>query len=44
MALTVEIDRGDVYRDPVPRWHDVAHRPALIVHASSGDQRIPRVR
>jgi hypothetical protein len=44
MALSVEIDRGDVWRDPVPRWRDAPRRPALILYALDGDRRIPLVR
>ena len=38
MQLEVEIDRGDVGRDPAPR------RPALILYARDGERRIPLAR
>ena len=44
MALSVEIDRGDVWHDPVPRARDAPRRPAVIVYATDGDRRIPLVR
>jgi hypothetical protein len=44
MALSVEIDRGDVWRDPAPRWRDAPRRPALILYAEDGDRRIPLLR
>jgi peptidoglycan hydrolase-like protein with peptidoglycan-binding domain len=44
MQLSIEIDRGDVWRDPVPRWRAVKRRPALIVYTTSGDRRIPLAR
>jgi hypothetical protein len=44
MQLSIEIDRGDVWHDPVPRWHDVQHRPALILYATAGERRIPLAR
>jgi hypothetical protein len=44
MQLSVEIDRGDVWRDPQPRWREVARRPALILYATVDDRRIPLVR
>lgn len=44
MELSVEIDRGDVWHDPQPRWRDVARRPALILYTKVGDRRIPLAR
>ncbi|HEX8106511.1 MAG TPA: hypothetical protein VF516_02235, partial [Kofleriaceae bacterium] len=44
MTLSVEIDRGDVWRDAAPRWHDAPRRSALILYALDGEQRIPLVR
>jgi len=44
MQLSIEIDRGDVWRDLVPRWHDVQRRPSLIVYTTAGDRRIPLAR
>ncbi|HUJ61410.1 MAG TPA: peptidoglycan-binding domain-containing protein [Kofleriaceae bacterium] len=44
MQLEVEIDRGDVWHDPVPRWRDAARRPALILYARVGDRRVPLAR
>ena len=44
MQLEIEIDRGDVWRDHVPHWHDVARRPALIVYVRDGERRIPLAR
>jgi hypothetical protein len=44
MTLSIEIDRGDVWHDPVPRWRDVKHRPALIVFVTTGDGRITLAR
>jgi hypothetical protein len=44
MQLSIEIDRGDVWRDPVPRQRDVQRRPSLIVYTTSGDRRIPLAR
>jgi hypothetical protein len=44
MQLSVEIDRGDVYRDRTPRWREVERRPALTVFATAGDRRIALVR
>jgi len=44
MQLSIEIDRGDVWRDPAPRWHDVQQRPALIVYTTAGERRIPLAR
>jgi peptidoglycan hydrolase-like protein with peptidoglycan-binding domain len=44
MDLAVEIDRGDVWHDRVPRGRDPARRPALILYALDGDRRIPLVR
>jgi hypothetical protein len=44
MELSIEIDRGDVWHDPVPRWRDVRRRPALIAYVRDGDHRVPLVR
>ena len=44
MQLSIEIDRGDVWRDPVPRWHDVMRRPSLVVYTTYGNRRIPLAR
>lgn len=44
MTLEVEIDRGDVWHDAEPRWHDAARRPALIVYARTSERRIPLAR
>jgi hypothetical protein len=44
IMLSVEIDRGDVWRDPVPRAREVLRRPAMILYAADGDRRIPLVR
>jgi hypothetical protein len=44
MELQVEIDRGDVWYDPAPRWRDAPRRPALILYAIDSGRRIPLVR
>ncbi len=44
MELSVEIDRGDVWRDPQPRRRAVARRPAVILYTTVGARRIPLVR
>lgn len=44
MDLSVEIDRGDVWRDPVPRERTVARRPALVLYATVDGTRIPLAR
>ena len=44
MQLSAEIDRGDVWHDPMPRWHDVLRRPVVILYATVDDHRIPLVR
>lgn len=44
MTLSAEIDRGDVWHDPTPRWHDALRRPALILYATEGERRIPLAR
>jgi hypothetical protein len=44
MRLSIEIDRGDVWRDPAPRRRDVERRPALIVYAAIRGGRIPLAR
>lgn len=44
MDLSVEIDRGDVWLDPVPRARSVARRPALVLYATDGARRIPLAR
>jgi hypothetical protein len=44
MPLEIEIDRGDVWHDPEPRWRDAARRPTLIVYARDGDHRVPLAR
>lgn len=44
MALSAELDRGDVWHDPTPRWHDAPRRPALIIYATESDRRIPLAR
>lgn len=44
MMLSAEVDRGDVWCDRTPRWHDALRRPALIVYAMDGDRRIPLAR
>lgn len=44
MQIAVEIDRGDVYLDPVPVPRDAPRRPALILYATVADRRIPLVR
>jgi hypothetical protein len=44
MQLSIEIDRGDVWRDPVPRWREVKQRPSIIVYTTAGDRRIPLAR
>ncbi len=44
MQLSVEIDRGDVWRDPAPRVHDAGRRPALILYATTNGRRVALVR
>jgi hypothetical protein len=44
MELSIEIDRGDVWHDPVPRVRETPRRPALIVFATDGGRRIPLAR
>ena len=44
MQLSIEIDRGDVWRDASPRWHEVKQSPSLIVYTTDGDRRIPLAR
>lgn len=44
MALEIEIDRGEVWHDARPRWHDAARRPAVIVYAHTDERRIPLAR
>lgn len=44
MELRVEIDRGDVWYDPIPRWRKVERGPALTVFAAVGDREIALVR
>jgi hypothetical protein len=44
MDLAVEIDRGDVWYDRVPRRRPIDRRPALILYALRGSDRIPLVR
>ena len=44
MDLSVEIDRGDVWRDPVPRARVVARRPALVLYATVNGARLPLAR
>lgn len=44
IALAVEIDRGEVWRDPAARWRKPERRPALIVYAVDGERRIALVR
>lgn len=44
MQLSVEIDRGDVWRDPAPRAHEAGRRPALILYATADNRRIALVR
>jgi hypothetical protein len=44
MTLSAQIDRGDVWHESTPRWHDARRRPALIVYAMDGERRIPLAR
>ena len=44
MELMIEIDRGDVWYDPVPRWRDAPRRPALVLYAIDSGRRIPLAR
>lgn len=44
MPLEIEIDRGDVWHDPEPRWRDAPRRPALIVYARDGERRVALAR
>lgn len=44
MELFAELDRGDVWHDPYPRWRDAPRRPALILYTVDGGRRIPLVR
>ncbi|MGE3761460.1 MAG: peptidoglycan-binding protein [Kofleriaceae bacterium] len=44
MQIEIEIDRGDVWRDPAPRRRYAARRPALIVYAVTADRRVPLAR
>ncbi|HWO25668.1 MAG TPA: hypothetical protein VNO30_43315 [Kofleriaceae bacterium] len=44
MQLSIEIDRGDVWRDPAQRWREIEQRPSLIVYTTSGERRIPLAR
>ena len=44
MDLSVVIDRGDVWYDPVPISHDPQRRPALTLYANDDGRRIALVR
>ena len=44
MSLSIEIDRGDVSRDPAARWRTSTRRPALTVYVATGERRIPLAR
>ena len=44
MALSAEIDRGDVYYDEQPIARRVAHRPTLVLYVDDGGTRRPLLR
>ncbi|HTJ46788.1 MAG TPA: peptidoglycan-binding domain-containing protein [Kofleriaceae bacterium] len=44
MDLRVEIDRGDVWYDPVPIMHTPSRRPALTLYTIDGARKIALVR
>jgi hypothetical protein len=44
MALSAEIDRGDVWYDEVPRHRRVKHRPTLVLYVDDGGVKRPLIR